>query len=783
MKATISKISSELLLIVSIIYLLFTFSFFDVNYEPLNRITFILYDIFSWIIVVVLIINYKKLNLGSFIRAIFPLILIMLVLSFNAMFIHLGRRSIEFVWTIIPVFLLITLLYRLTAEYTLKYSFKILLGLFLIYHLLGIIGALFKFDYFFGIIPNVLTDNYRYASILDNPNALGEYGFIAFFIITFYVLNTKNLKKRLLYFICYGIIGLGLLVSLSRNSIMMVGILYLYLLLHFKHLDKFLIRIFSIINITIISALVLAFIIKTEFMINFLRLNQGLTGRMDIWSFILNSIRENFFFGIGFGSSGVYLHDYYSTQITSTHNMYLGLLWEMGILAFIILISWMIMLVVSNYRLMKKITSHYHTLLMFNGFYIAFFIGQFFEFSFLKIGAINTFMFVLLGLNQVTLIKAKEEAKTRIKVTHLITGLGNGGAESMLYKILKYANYDKYDLQVISMGDEGYYGTKIKALGIKVSTLNLKKPWYLPKATFNLIKALKDTDVLQTWLYHANLFGLIIGKLMGIKIIIWGIRQSNVEEGNNKTLTVKIARLCAKLSRFTTYILSNSDSSTDVHVELGYKKEKFKTIYNGFELDRYNYDEISNQELRKELGLRDEIIITNVARWDVQKDHPTLFKAISILINEYHVINFKLLLCGMNMTSENQALISLIKQHGLENYVILLGIRNDVNRIMSLSDIFVLSSLGEGFPNVLGEAMACMCGVVTTDVGDCKEIVGDCGIIVPKQNPEKLAQGIYRLLQLSKEDLLELGEKARRRIMGNYDIRVITRLYESLYHN
>ncbi len=783
MKATLSKLRTHLLILISVMYLIFTFIFFDINHQGINDIAYLLYDVFSRLILFVLILNYKKLKLSNFFKDNFLLILILFILSFNSFFILYGRRSLTFIWTIIPVFFLITLMYRLTSEYTLKYSFKIVLGIILTYQLLGIIGAIFQIDYFFGIIPNTLIDNYRYSSILDNPNALGEYGFIAFFITTFYVLNTREIKKRLFYFLAYGIIVLGLMISLSRNSIMMVGILYLYLLLHYKKLDKGLVKIFTLVNIVVIIGLLILFIINKELMINLLRLNQGLTGRVEIWQFIINSIKNNFIFGIGYGNSSLYIYEYYSNLITSPHNMYLGYLWEMGLIAFIILLIWMIKLIINNYKFMKTTISHYHKLLMFNGFYLAFFLGQIFEFSFLRIGAINTFMFLLLGLNQVTINKAREEVKTKLQVTHLITGLGNGGAESMLYKLLKYHNNSKYDVQVISLSDEGYYGDKIKELGIKVVTLNLKKLWYLPISFYRLFKILHDTDVLQTWLYHANLVGLIVGKLIGVKKIIWGIRQSNVEMDANKPLTVKIAHLCAKLSKYPTYILSNSDSSTKVHVKLGYQKEKFKTIYNGFELDKYYYDENSNQTLKKELDLHDEVIISNVARWDVQKDHPTLFKAIRILIDTYNFTNFKLLLCGMNMTSDNQALVSLIKQYQLENYVMPLGVRRDVNRIMSLTDIFVLSSFGEGFPNVLGEALACQCAVVTTDVGDCRDIVGSCGIVVPKQNPQELAEGIYQLLNLSKEEILELGQRARMRILENYDIRTIVKQYEALYDN
>ncbi len=777
----IRKIQDILLSITALLYLLITFIIWDVNYSGLSNINANVYNLFTYVIITVLLININRINFRVFIKDSLIFIIIIFLLIINSYFIPYGDRSRDYVLNFIPVFLLVILLYRKTFNLVIKYGFIILLGLFSLYNLLGILGAFFKFQSFFGLIPNELIDNYRYSSILRNPNALGEFAYIAFLIITFFTLLNTETKKRIVYLILYILTGFALIVSGSRNAIMMVGIIYIVILLYLHYLDDFLRKLIKYISISGLSLITLAFIFKGEFIINLLRLNQGLTGRDEIWTFLIHEIKKNFIFGIGYNFSPIFIADTKRFDVSSSHNMYLGLLLEMGIVAFLCLIAWIVYMIIKNHKYIKLNTSERKYLIIYNCFYISFFIGQFFEFSFFKISAINTFTFMIIALNYVSFNNIVKTKKEKIKVAHMITGLSNGGAESMLFKILKYTDKNKFDLVVISMSDKGYYGDKIKQLGIPVVELNLKKPQFLIINLFRLLRSLKGTDVLQTWLYHANFFGLILGKLLGVKNIIWGIRQSNVDEENNKKLTVKIAKLSAKFSKYVTHILSCSDEATKVHIALGYDKSKFRTIYNGFELDKYYFDEGTNAELKEELSLNDEIIISNVARYDIQKDHNTLLKAINIIYNEYNIKNIKLLLCGLNIDESNKALCELIKENMLDDCVKLLGVRSDINKIMSASDIFVLSSLGEGFPNVLGEAMACNTPSVVTDVGDCKAIVGDCGIVVDKQNPKQLADAIRTLIDLPKQELVQLGNKARERILLNYDIKNITKQYETLY--
>lgn len=367
------------------------------------------------------------------------------------------------------------------------------------------------------------------------------------------------------------------------------------------------------------------------------------------------------------------------------------------------------------------------------------------------------------------------------RIVHLITGLNNGGAETMLYKILKYFDKTQYEIEVISMLDKGFYGKKIEDLGIKVHCLNFKKKFNI-KSFLRVCKIIKDADVLQTWMYHANLLGYILTRFFPVKKIIWGIHHSNLDKDKNKLLTLKIAKLCAYVSSEIDHIISCSDTATNIHIDYKYDSNKIITIYNGFEINSYKYDENAREILFNELGIKNNpFIISLVARWHILKDHNTFFNALNILIYKYNIKNFTAILCGTNIDYNNKELLSMISKYKLESKVKLLGIRNDIPKIMSASDILVLSSSGEAFPNVIGEAMACSTPCVVTDVGDCAFIVGDTGLVVERRNPLQLAKAIKKMMEMNEKERFKLGIRARERIVKNFNITDILKKYEILY--
>ena len=367
------------------------------------------------------------------------------------------------------------------------------------------------------------------------------------------------------------------------------------------------------------------------------------------------------------------------------------------------------------------------------------------------------------------------------KIVHIITGLNNGGAEMMLYKLLLNIDKSKYNIEVISMTDDGVFADKIRELDIKVTSLNMKRGIPSLRGIFKSVQIVKGSDFVQTWMYHADLFGFIVCKIAGIKNIIWGIHHSNLDKDKNKRLVLIIAKINSYLSRYTYKIVSCSNYATNIHVSSGYDQSKFVNIPNGFDLDLYFKVKNAKEDLCNELNIdKDSKIICHVARWDILKDYKTLIKSLSIVNEKYN--NIKFILCGPNIDNDNEELSNMLKNKGINEDTLLLGRRTDIPKIMSASDILVLSSSGEAFPNVIGEAMACETPCVVTDVGDCKFIVDKYGAIAEKQNPKSLAIAIESILDLSNDEIEELGKNARNRVINNFDIHTVVKMYVKLYY-
>jgi glycosyltransferase involved in cell wall biosynthesis len=367
------------------------------------------------------------------------------------------------------------------------------------------------------------------------------------------------------------------------------------------------------------------------------------------------------------------------------------------------------------------------------------------------------------------------------KIIHMIVGLGNGGAERMLYNLISSQEKERYNIEVISMTQKGKYGPLIEEQGIKVHELNMNKSILNFGALLKCLSLVKGADVLQTWMYHADLLGFIVGKINKVPKIIWGIRHSNLDLDKNKKLTVFIAKINSVLSKYVDSIVSCSIVATQSHIKFGYKKNKIVTIPNGFDLKRFKFNQNARKDICNQLNIEeDNKIISMVGRWNILKDHKNLIKAFYQVTNNTHM-KIKLLLIGPNINKNNEELVSLIMKYDLGRDILLLDIRDDIPNIMSASNLLISSSSGEGFPNVIGEAMACGTICVVTDVGDSAYIVGDTGFVVPPQNSEALASAILKGLELNDKDINIKSKKAKFRVEEEFEISKIVKKYESLY--
>ncbi|MBE3066496.1 MAG: glycosyltransferase [Chloroflexi bacterium] len=370
-----------------------------------------------------------------------------------------------------------------------------------------------------------------------------------------------------------------------------------------------------------------------------------------------------------------------------------------------------------------------------------------------------------------------------MKIMHLITGLNTGGAEVSLYRLLGHMDHSRFENRVISLILVGEIGEKIRALGIPVTSLGLRPGQFSLGALWSLVRELRSDrpDILQTWMYHADLLGLLAAKLSGIQQVVWNIRSSNMDTSQYRKLTGLVIRLCSLLSGLPRAVIVNSHAGQEFHTDFGYHPRRWVLIPNGMDLDRFHPDEDARFSVRAEFGLDlQTVVIGMLGRYDPMKGHTDFLHAAGLLIRSGVDAHF--LLAGQAVSPDNETLKALILEEGLAGRVHLLGQREDIYRLDAALDILAMSSVfGEGFPNVVAEAMACGVPCAVTDVGDAASLVADTGRVVPPRDPAAMADAWMTLVRSGAEYRHRLGESARRRVVDNFSIEKTVITYEALY--
>jgi glycosyltransferase involved in cell wall biosynthesis len=373
-----------------------------------------------------------------------------------------------------------------------------------------------------------------------------------------------------------------------------------------------------------------------------------------------------------------------------------------------------------------------------------------------------------------------------MKALHIITGLNDGGAEAVLYRLVTSKN-SIFQHSVISLMDGGKYGPLLEEAGIDVYCLNMlcgKLGFFSVLRIFSLVRKIKP-DVVQTWMFHGDLLGGVFARSAGVKNIIWGVHHTTLVKGESKRSTILIAKLNAFLSKFIpNKIIYCAQKSREVQESIGFAASKGVVVSNGYDVSQFiSNDELGN-DFKKELSFNECFLIGSVGRYDPQKDHKNLLLALKE-VKEKSNEKWNCILVGTNLDEANSELIGLVHELGLADNVRLVGRRNDIPAVMNAIDLFVLSSaFGEAFPNVLNEAMACGTPCVTTDVGDASLIVGGTGWAVPARHPQALAQAIMQAIAEKQSDPAAWQHRkirARTRIVDNFSLEKMVDGYERVW--
>lgn len=376
----------------------------------------------------------------------------------------------------------------------------------------------------------------------------------------------------------------------------------------------------------------------------------------------------------------------------------------------------------------------------------------------------------------------RRPGRSMMKVLHVISGLGTGGAEVALCRLLESMNRREFRHSVVSLSRNDTLGGRVRASGADLKFLNLVPSRPNPMEIVRLRKTiqLETPSVIHGWMYHGNLGAALAARTRAAPLI-WGIRHSLHDLRNERVSTRAAIRAGAWLSARPQTIVYNSHTSAGHHEAIGYSAAHRRVIPNGFDTESFKPDSAARARVRAELAIpSNAVVVGHVARWHPVKDHGNLLRAAQLLLRSRE--NTLFVLVGEGVDASNRLLTEQLHQLGIASKVRLCGRRSDIAAVNAAFDIAAVSSRGEAFPNAIGEAMACGVPCVTTDVGDAREIVGSAGVVVPPSEPEALCAGWRQILDLGDAGRNVLGESARRRILQFYSLAACMDAYRDLYH-
>jgi len=370
-----------------------------------------------------------------------------------------------------------------------------------------------------------------------------------------------------------------------------------------------------------------------------------------------------------------------------------------------------------------------------------------------------------------------------VKVVHVITGLHVGGAETMLHKLLLAMDRERFDPVVVSLLAGGEILDQMEKSGIPVHVLRMKRGMISPAAVMRLRRLARvlSPDVIQGWMYHGNLAASLMSLFApGHPQLFWNIRHSMYDLKHERRMTRLAIRLGAALSSQPRRILFNSTVSINQHADLGFCRERAQMVPNGFDLTRFQPASEARRALRLELGLDPGTpLVGVVGRRHPLKGHDDFLRTAEEVHRRRPDVHF--VLAGRGVTTEDPVFVDFLQGRDDADHWHFLGPRTDTPILFAALDVLAMPSVSEGFPNVVGEAMACGVPCAATDVGETATLVADLGKVVPAGDPNSLAKAILELLSLDSTSRRALGVECRDRIRREYSLDKVAGIYGDLY--
>lgn len=357
-----------------------------------------------------------------------------------------------------------------------------------------------------------------------------------------------------------------------------------------------------------------------------------------------------------------------------------------------------------------------------------------------------------------------------MRVNHIIVSLETGGAETMLIKLIENSPTSIIH-EVITFRPHSQRALKLIEQGFIVKKIRF---WQLLK----IIKK-EQPNILMGWLFHGTFLSAIIKLILGNKIkVIWNIRYSGFPKSNLRNLLiVKILKI---LSQKVDGIIYNSFAGKMLHEDLGYNSKNSIVIYNGYDLNLFfpNYESKIKFKIDHQLP-KNSFIFGMVGRFDKLKNQIQFINFAQEFLRSIREDDRKIyfVFVGTNMVKTNRELSEQFINNKFTDRFVFLGEKKELNNIYPSFNVHCLYSITEGFPNVIGEAMACEVPCIASDVGDVKRIIGDTGWVVALGDKKQFIFALTQAYHADTEALKDLGHRARQKINEHYTLKNVINQY------
>jgi glycosyltransferase involved in cell wall biosynthesis len=367
-----------------------------------------------------------------------------------------------------------------------------------------------------------------------------------------------------------------------------------------------------------------------------------------------------------------------------------------------------------------------------------------------------------------------------MKVLLFVRDLAIGGSQRQLAVLATGLSRRGHDVAIVVLYAGGALETLLDS-GVRLLPIGKHGRWDVaaPLARLRRLFISEHPDLVYAFLPTQTTLGaLLLPPRLKTKLV-FGLRAGGVQLNRYDALSALTYRSEAWLARRADLLIANARAVRADAAARGLPADRIAVVPNGIDTETMRPDAAAGRALRRAWSISDEAFVTGcVARLDPMKDHANFLRAAADFTRTNPDARF--VCVGDGPAAYRNELRALSNSLGLADRVVWAGEIGDVKAAYNAFDIATLSSaFGEGFPNVVGEAMACGIPVVATDIGDVRPIVGEQGETVPPKAPKLLCAGWDRLRRRLAQDP-GLRRSARDAIVANYGLDVMVRRTENV---